>query len=96
MIGHSTYRLVEECEIHDARFAGLSAACKQLDRFYFPTRYPNGLPGGVPYEFFDETHARAALAALDTVLSLVEELLPLASPSSGEDEATAAQSDLEE
>ncbi|MCX8095751.1 MAG: HEPN domain-containing protein [Caldisericia bacterium] len=27
---------------------------KKLDRYYIPTRYPNGLPGGIPSRFFDD------------------------------------------
>ena len=32
-----------------------------LDKYYIPTRYPNGLPGGMPYEAFDEDDARKAM-----------------------------------
>jgi HEPN domain-containing protein len=27
---------------------------KKLDRYYIPTRYPNGLPGGIPSRVFDD------------------------------------------
>ncbi|MDI6861118.1 MAG: HEPN domain-containing protein [Caldisericia bacterium] len=27
---------------------------KKLDKYYIPTRYPNGLPGGIPSRFFDD------------------------------------------
>jgi HEPN domain-containing protein len=30
--------------------SGLREAAQQLDQYYVPTRYPNGLPGGVPAE----------------------------------------------
>ena len=30
------------------------ASAKKLDRYYIPTRYPNGLPGGVPSRYFDD------------------------------------------
>ncbi|MGB9749965.1 MAG: HEPN domain-containing protein [Caldisericia bacterium] len=27
---------------------------KKLDRYYIPTRYPNGLPGSIPSKYFDD------------------------------------------
>jgi len=27
---------------------------EKLDRYYIPTRYPNGLPGGIPSRVFDD------------------------------------------
>ena len=38
-----------------------------LDRFYIPTRYPNGLPGGIPKGAFTERDTAAALAAAEAV-----------------------------
>lgn len=29
---------------------GKAEKASVLDKYYIPTRYPNGLPGGVPYE----------------------------------------------
>jgi len=37
----------------DADFKRVASA-KKLDRYYIPTRYPNGLPGGVPSRYFDD------------------------------------------
>ena len=36
-----------------------------LDQYYVPTRYPNGLAGGVPFEAFGEAQAVAALTAAE-------------------------------
>jgi HEPN domain-containing protein len=47
----------------------------KLDRFYIPTRYPNGLPGGVPAEVYDEQDAEGAIALANEVLKLVEQYL---------------------
>lgn len=33
-----------------------------LDQYYVAIRYPNGLPGGVPFEAFGQAQANAALA----------------------------------
>jgi HEPN domain-containing protein len=36
------------------------------------TRYPNGLPAGIPHEFYDRTLADQALGDLETVLACVQ------------------------
>jgi HEPN domain-containing protein len=72
VIGHSSLRLAQECAGFDRRFTHVLRACKTLDGYYIPTRYPNGLPGGIPYEVFDEFDAREALEAATAVVSLVE------------------------
>lgn len=46
---------------------------KKLDRYYIPTRYPNGLPGGVPSRFFDDPgEAEEAMHLAKNVIELVE------------------------
>jgi len=46
---------------------------KKLDRYYIPTRYPNGLPGGVPSRYFDDPEeAEEAMLLAKGVIDLVE------------------------
>ena len=40
-----------------------------LDQYYIPTRYPNGLPGGVPYESYKRKQADDAVAAAAQVVA---------------------------
>jgi HEPN domain-containing protein len=40
-----------------------------LDRFYIPTRYPNGLPAGVPHDYFSQDDAHQALAAAEVIFA---------------------------
>jgi HEPN domain-containing protein len=47
-----------------------------LDPYYVPTRYPNGLPGGVPFEAFGAGQAAAALDAATSFLSAARTRLP--------------------
>ncbi len=42
-----------------------------LDKYYIPTRYPNGLPGGVPYEAYDEDDAKKAIGMAARVVEYV-------------------------
>jgi HEPN domain-containing protein len=75
VVGHSTFYLAKRCQEYDARFKKILQSCKRLDALYIPTRYPNGLVEGVPYEVFDANDAEQALHDLGTVRSLIEELL---------------------
>jgi len=43
-----------------------------LDKYYIPTRYPNGLSGGIPAEAFDEDDARKALEMARGVIDFVK------------------------
>ena len=47
-----------------------------LDQYYIPTRYPNGLPGGSPYEVYSREQAEAAIAVCDRVISFAHASLP--------------------
>lgn len=46
-----------------------------IDRFYIPTRYPNGLPGGVPYKHFTKEDFDKALEDTETVMTLSQQFL---------------------
>jgi hypothetical protein len=42
---------------------GTRDACRDLDVFYVPTRYPSGIPDGAPFEYFRPQHAEKACRA---------------------------------
>ncbi|WXG44246.1 MAG: HEPN domain-containing protein [Promethearchaeati archaeon SRVP18_Atabeyarchaeia-1] len=59
----------------DKSFARIEQA-KKLDRYYFPTRYPSGLPGGVPSRYFDDPkEAEEAMLLAKEVIDLVKKEL---------------------
>ncbi|MGA2639624.1 MAG: HEPN domain-containing protein [Spirochaetia bacterium] len=72
VLGHSALKLAERCEGYDPSFHGALQACMDLDVFYVPTRYPNGIPDGAPYEYFQRRHADAAGQSFTAVKNLVE------------------------
>lgn len=72
VLGHSVAELARQATEHDARFADLRAVASALDRFYIPTRYPNGLPGGIPADSYSEEDARQALELAREILAFVE------------------------
>ena len=47
---------------------------RALDKLYIPTRYPNGLPEGIPADVFNREAAESAVALADDAVHWVEEL----------------------
>ena len=72
VLGHSTLTLAGAAAALEAAFRSLGDACRRLDQLYIGTRYPNGLPAGVPHDFYDRGLADQALADLDAVLACVQ------------------------
>ena len=73
--GHSVADLARQAAEYDARFEILIVVGGGLDRHYIPTRYPNGLPGGIPAEAFDAEDAEKALRQAQHVIRQVAEML---------------------
>lgn len=75
VFGHS----VAELAIKAGKYCkGLETARKRLallDKYYIPTRYPNGLPGGIPAEAFDKDDGKKALMIATEALQLVKECM---------------------
>ncbi len=71
ILSHSTLKIAEQCNSYDSHFKAIFEACEQLDIFYIPTRYPNGIPDGVPYEFFKKHHAVTGQHAYSRIFDLV-------------------------
>lgn len=75
VIGHSLYEMVDEISKHEPQYKEISSEAKRLDRFYIPTRYPNGIPGGCPFEVYDKNDLARAYEDLDKVINLCRLLL---------------------
>ena len=54
-----------------------------LDQYYVPTRYPNGLPGGIPADVYTTTQATAAVDIARRIVAVVRR--ELARSSGGHD-----------
>jgi HEPN domain-containing protein len=71
--GHSVCRLIEEFEkepLHTTLMQ-LHEETQLLDRFYIPTRYPNGLPELIPQDAYNKTDAKAGLSASKKIIDFV-------------------------
>jgi HEPN domain-containing protein len=77
--GHSVRRLIEDLENVDLSFydrlKSLLRAGTILDRFYIPTRYPNGLPELTPGEAYLEEDAEECIRRANEILVAVRSLL---------------------
>lgn len=63
--GHSTKALIENLPFDDRQICIEYA--KLLDKFYIPTRYPNGLPEGIPHDYFTKKEAEEAVQAASRI-----------------------------
>lgn len=77
--GHSVKKLVQDLKDVDGRLyesiASAAASGMFLDRFYIPTRYPNGLPDITPDEAFTGDDAHVCLERAREVVETVRSVL---------------------
>ena len=77
VIGHSVSELLERCKNYDKDFKILIPTGAFLDRFYIPTRYPNGLPGGVPALAYRRKDANEAIKMAQKILDFISSKLTM-------------------
>ena len=75
VLGHSVAELCARCGRVDEGFSALAEGLVVLDRFYIPTRYPNGLPGGIPGEAYLAEDAHRALSLAEQAITFIAERL---------------------
>jgi len=73
--GHSVAELCHDAADLDPGFAELAVESAPLDKYYIATRYPNGLPGGLPSHAFSRYDAELAIAMTAKVLEYVRQRL---------------------
>jgi len=74
-MGHSVANLCESAARYQQDFTTKKTRWKILDSYYIPTRYPNGLPGGIPADVFNKEAANGAVILADEAVSYVSLLL---------------------
>ena len=72
VLGHSLVELAKDLDVPAVLVDKLAI----LDQYYVPTRYPNGLPGAVPFQVYKKIQAEQALVVCREVLELAREKLP--------------------
>jgi len=77
--GHSIKKLIQDLENVDLntkkKFETLTKSAVSLDRYYIPTRYPNGLPDLTPEEAFLEEDAKACIDTARKIVDVVKSCL---------------------
>jgi HEPN domain-containing protein len=61
VLGHTVRALIEGLDPRSKALDALIDASRELDLFYVPTRYPNGLDEGTPGQAFSETQSARAI-----------------------------------
>jgi HEPN domain-containing protein len=75
VIGHSLYEMTDELSKQDNRFRNIVSESKRLDRYYIPTRYPNGIPGGSPFQVYDKEDLNNAFEDLKKIVEICRQFL---------------------
>lgn len=75
VIGHSLVELLAPLTDAHPDLVSLRSVAARLDQLYIPTRYPNGLPGGVPAEVFSREQASEAIDEAARVIDLAAALI---------------------
>jgi HEPN domain-containing protein len=70
--GHSIVKLCQWAGEFEEEFFEKSKKWGILDSYYIPTRYPNGLPDGIPAEVYNRESAELALKLAEEVLSFIK------------------------
>ena len=77
--GHSVKRLIDDLESVNIClfeiFKNVSRQGALLDRFYIPTRYPNGLPDITPDVAFNEDDANVCVANAGIIIRAVHDFM---------------------
>ena len=73
LISHSVFALLRQCQEIEPEFAKVEDV-RELDQYYLPTRYPDGLPHGVPHLFYRKENAQRCQSLAESVIELVAKL----------------------
>lgn len=71
VVGHSVRQLSRRAAGYDDRFKQHLDTWAILDSYYIPTRYPNGLPGDIPANVYNEEASASALELAESVVQTV-------------------------
>lgn len=75
VLGHSVARLCSSAANYNPIFSDKASRWNILDGYYVPTRYPNGVPDGIPADVFTKQAAQDAVEMAEEAVSLVGQLL---------------------
>ncbi len=69
VIGHSLQELLNDLVGTHGDLESLREAARRLDQYYTATRYPDALPGGLPFETFTKGQAEEAVSMASEIVT---------------------------
>jgi HEPN domain-containing protein len=75
VIGHNVRSLIESLDPEAPALSARLDDARDLDVFYIPTRYPDGLESGTPGEAFGARQSARAISAAEAIVSDAEAAL---------------------
>ena len=75
VLSHYLFEMVVDLGKKDKLFNKIRDQSKRLDRFYVPARYPNGLPGGSPFQVYTVDDLSEAFEDLKMVFEISKKFL---------------------
>lgn len=76
IITHSLKELTRECSKLSESFKTISKDARNLDMFYIPTRYPDGIGGNLaPTEFYEREDAEKCISYAESILNTAKKFL---------------------
>ncbi len=73
--GHSVASLLDDAINYEVDLETLRSDGASLDTFYIPTRYPNGLPGGLPSDAYTADEAERAIEKARKIIRTINQHL---------------------
>lgn len=75
VLGNSVGVLSQKAATYRPELMGRIDDWTTLDTYYIPTRYPNGLPDGIPAKAYNQKTAREAVSLADEVVVAAEKAI---------------------
>ena len=73
--GHSVSALLSSLPPRYKAKKGLMDKAKELDKAYIPTRYPNSIPEGAPFEVYTGDEARRMILYAEEIVRFCKDIL---------------------
>ena len=76
VLGHSLLQLLREIVGTYSDMSQFESLMGVLNQYYVPTRYPDALPGGTPFETYNQRQAEEAVDGASRLVDAAKGLIP--------------------
>ncbi len=74
--GHSLLKMMKDLPGEIRKTKKLLKKAADLDKFYIPTRYPNGFDWGAPMDYFERDDAEKAISDATEIIAFAKSQIP--------------------